>query len=384
MSTKAEAQGVCDRTALAQVSQEFAPARANVETNEIERRLLMMLRQTFDVDEIGIDDDFFELDGDSLLAAGLFARIEQEFGQTLALDVLFERPTIRLLAELLANRPAELAAPAVVTIQEGKDPQGGSAPPLFCLPGIGGNVLEFRALAAQLDPSQTVYGVPPLGLIDDQPPHASVAEMAGHVIRQMRQLQPTGPYHLVGYSLGGVIAFEVGLQLRAAGERVGLLALFDALLWTPPVSLSLPQKLKLHMRNLWHNSNAARILYLGARLRLLKERLRRRDFRRADNDFILGLKLSAASRRVAEVHWDAWRDYRPRVYDGKLTLFVAEQRPEFAFRVELSDSTLGWSRWTTHAVDVHRAPGTHLDVVRAARVQALVAQLPAIRAREPA
>jgi thioesterase domain-containing protein/acyl carrier protein len=330
-----------------------------------------MLQQSFDVEGIGIDDNFFELDGDSLLAAGLFARIEQEFGHTLALDVLFERPTIRLLAELLATGPAERVAPAVVTIQEGD----GRAP-LFCLPGIGGNVLDFHNLARQLDRGQAVYGVPPLGLNDDQTPHASIAEMAAHVVRQMRELQPRGPYYLLGYSLGGIVAFEAALQLRAGGEEVALLAMLDSMLWSPPVALSPLKKLKLHCQNLWHNSHSARLHYLGARWRLLKERIRRHDLRWTENDFVMGLNLSAASRKVARMHWDAWRDYCPGTYDGPAMLFVADQRPDFAWGDSALDSALGWSRWTTVPLEVHRAAGTHLDIIGAAGAQQLLARLP--------
>ena len=130
---------------------------------DFEIRLVKLWEHLFDFQPIGAEDDFFDLGGDSLMAAGLGAKIEQEFGHVISLDVLLERPTIRLLATLLRNPSVADLHSSVVTIQA-----GGNRPPLFCLPGIGGNVLEFRDLARQLNPELTLYGLHPAGLDDGQ------------------------------------------------------------------------------------------------------------------------------------------------------------------------------------------------------------------------
>ena len=339
-------------------------------TSEIEHRLLSILRQGFDLDTLGIDDNFFDLDGDSLVAAGLFARIEQEFGQTLSLDVLFERPTIRLLAELLENPAAVPVRSAVVTIQAGD-----SCRPLFCLPGIGGNVLEFRALANLFGPAQSLYGLPPVGLDDDQTPHRTISEMAAHAIQQIRKIQPQGPYQILGFSLGGIVAFEMAQQLRAADETTALLALLDSRLWSPPITLSTFQKLRLHWKNLLHSSNRGRLHYLRERWRLLKGRIRRGNLSQEEGDLVVGLDLSPSSRKVAEVHWQAWRSYQPRIYDGEITLFVAQQHPVLSAAVNGDSRTLGWERWTSRPVAVHPTTGTHAEILRRGELQILAAQL---------
>ncbi len=359
----------------ANLSPEPRQSASTKSTTEDEKRLLEMLRAAFNLKTIDVDDNFFELDGDSLLAAGLFARIEQEFGITLALDVLFQCPTVRLLAEMIRDSTGPVIARAVVTIQSPTVCQTAGKPPLFCLPGIGGNVLEFAEFAKALGPSQVIYGIPPLGLNDDQPPHATIEQMAAHAVRQIKELQRNGPYHIAGYSLGGVVAFEAALQLRSNGDDVELLALFDSLLWKPTTGLGMLHKCRVHWRNLRNTSGRGRLHYVTERLRLLRRRLARRDLRWSEQDIVLGLDLSAASRNVARVHWDAWRSYQPRSYDGTVTLFTAEQRPNVSPGTCPSDPTLGWSDWTQRTIRVHRVSGTHLEILRNAALMDLAARL---------
>jgi thioesterase domain-containing protein/acyl carrier protein len=349
-----------------------APADATPlrSATDIELRLMRILREGFDLRLTDPDENFFDLGGDSLLAAGFFARLEMEFGVTLSLDVLLERPTVRLLAELLGAGPQPRVRRSVVTVQSGS-----ARPPLFCLPGIGGNVLEFRRLASRLGPSQPVYGLPPVGLDDGQTPHATIEEMAAHAIAELQFVQPHGPYYLAGYSLGGVVAFEMALQLRAAGESTALLALLDSRLWSPPPVLSAWQRLMLHARTLYGSSNHGRWHYLRERARLLTNRLRRGDLRRAEDDLVEGLQLSESSRRVARVHWQAWRNYRPRVYDGLITLLVAQLHPHYADGAQDVDPTLGWARWTGKPVEVHFIKRTHAEILRMEELDVLSTRL---------
>jgi thioesterase domain-containing protein/acyl carrier protein len=337
----------------------------------IEERLSRILAEGFARDIVDPDDNFFDLGGDSILAAGFLSQVAEEFGVALPLDVLLERPTVRLLADLLRSPSEVKETPALVAIQTGQ-----SGPPLFCLPGIGGNVLEFRLLVDELGPIPPIYAVPSAGLDDHATPHESIAEMAAHVVRQMRLQQPSGPYHLVGYSLGGVVAFEVALQLRAIGETTALLAIIDAELWRPQIALSIGQRLRLHWRNLRYGTNHSRWQYARTRWRVLKERIRRKDVRSVEEDLVAGLDLSPASRKVARVHWQAWRQYEPRTYDGPITLFVAREAPSLSGREEDPlDETLGWSRWTTSKVIVHRTGCLHLDILRAKELKVLTSEL---------
>jgi amino acid adenylation domain-containing protein len=359
--------GKVDRQALGALDlQSGSPDREYTPpTDEIELKLATIWRQLFDLRRIGGCDDFFELGGDSLLAAGLCARIEQEFGQVVSPDLLLERPTIRQLASVLRHPSRETSA-SLVTIQSGR-----AGPPLFCLPGIGGNVMEFRGLAQLLGAEQLVYGFRPVGADDGHPPHTSIVEMATHNIHHMRLVQPKGPYYLAGYSLGGVVAFEMALQLRAAGETTALLALLDSRLWLPPVSLSTTQRLRLHWQNLHQGDHLGRWNYLRERARILVERIRRGNLRHQEDDVVFGLDLSPASRKLAHVHWRAWRDYQPRVLDNEITLFVAHNHPGLATATQDDDPTLGWDRWTTQPVVVTRTACRHVDLLRASGLRAM-------------
>jgi thioesterase domain-containing protein len=105
---------------------------------------------------------------------------------------------------------------------------GGSKPPLFCVHAIDGNVLVFQNLARHLDPDQPVYGLQAKGLDGKQAPHTRFEDMAADYIKEIRTVQPEGPYLLAGYSSGGVVAFEMAQQLQAQGQQVELLALIDS------------------------------------------------------------------------------------------------------------------------------------------------------------
>jgi thioesterase domain-containing protein/acyl carrier protein len=332
------------------------------------------------LDTLSIDDDFFDLGGDSLLAARLFTQIEQDFGRTLSLDLLLECSTIQALAALLQHSRPDAPSPSLVTIQQGTIQQGtahhGSAPaPLFCLPGIGGNVLEFRAMARRLGPEYTLLGLRPAGF-DGQLTHEwSVPEIAAQAIQQMRALQPRGPYYLAGYSCGGVLAFEIAQQLTDQGEKVATLALLDSDLSTTSPYLSLVARLRLHLRTLWTGADGGRWSYLRSRFRLLAERLRRGNMHHEDEDVLIGLDLSPASLEVARLHLAALRNYHPRVYNGRITLFVAQQTADASLRAGCSDPTLGWSRWTREPVEMHLAPGTHAEILQRKELQLLAHKL---------
>jgi aspartate racemase len=170
---------------------------------------------------IGIRDNFFELGGHSLLAARLIHRVGQTLGKTLPLAMLFEAPTIEQLASSLRQDWGHYWS-SLVPIQP-----AGSQPPLFCVHGVGGNVLGFYELAHSMSPDYPFYGLQSQGLDGKHPCHARISDMATHYLDEIRSVQPKGPYFLGGFSFGGLVAYEMAQQLLACGEKVGLLVLFD-------------------------------------------------------------------------------------------------------------------------------------------------------------
>jgi thioesterase domain-containing protein/acyl carrier protein len=202
------------------------------------RRLVDTWRGLLDLpaDGIGIHDTFFNLGGNSLQATQLISRIREGFGVKLHPRELFANPTLDQLAIRLdrtdhqpgpyddARRPMS----ALVPLQ----PEG-SRPPLFFVHAVGGSVAPYVALASLLGADQPFYGLEDPGLRGDERPRR-IPETAASYLRAIRAVQPVGPFHLVGWSLGGTIAVEMARQLRAGGEEVAMVVLLDTGIPTAP------------------------------------------------------------------------------------------------------------------------------------------------------
>ncbi len=183
----------------------------------IEVQLTALWQQVLGIQDISIHDNFFDLGGHSLKAAQLFFQLELVYGRQLPLATLFQAPTIAGLAAILTQENWTPPWQSLVAIQP-----AGSAPPLFMVPGVGGNVLVFAKLAKLLGSAQPVYGLQARGLDGKEAPFTSVTEMATHYVQQLKRVSPKGPYRIAGVCTGGLIAYEMAQQLQAQGEAVVL------------------------------------------------------------------------------------------------------------------------------------------------------------------
>ena len=218
---------------IAEDGADRSAAHLTLRKDDTERRLAGIWRELLGLESIGIDQDYFDLGGDSSLAVRMFAEIEKKFKVKLPLATLYEAPTIEELARVLRGEASASGWSPLVAIQ----PEG-SRPPLFCFHGAGGNVLIYRDLSRHLGSDQPLYGLQSQGLDGSGPPLSTVEDMAALYVKEIRRVQPHGPYFLGGYCGGGSIAYEVAQQLQAEGERVALLALFDTMNWSKiPVTL---------------------------------------------------------------------------------------------------------------------------------------------------
>jgi thioesterase domain-containing protein/acyl carrier protein len=190
-------------------------------------KLTEIWQELLGVDGVAVDENYFDLGGDSSLAVQLFARIETVFKIKLPLATLFEAPTIEELARVLNDQTAVPGWSPLVAIQP-----SGSRPPFFCIHGAGGNVLIYRDLARCLGSDQPFYGLQAQGLDGSCAPLTTIEDMARLYAAEIRKFQPHGPYFIGGYCMGGTLAYEVARQLRAAGEQISLLALFDTMEWS--------------------------------------------------------------------------------------------------------------------------------------------------------
>jgi amino acid adenylation domain-containing protein len=339
------ANGKLDREALPAPQDEAGSRRKSgaPPRNAVEVQLMRVWERLLGISPIGVQDNFFHLGGHSLLAVRMMERIKQVFDRDLPLDVLwYGRGTIEHLAGMLTEEEAEPLWTRSIPIK----PDGTKAP-LFCLPIAGGHLFNYENMAIYIDPERPVYGLPLQGVDGKLPPHTAMEDMAAHCIELMREIQANGPYHLVGYCSGGVLAFEMARQLQANGDAVAFLGLIDS------ASPGFGSTFK------WMLDDLVR----GKDLRLVQERFYALALS------AVGLPQLRKLKGVGESHrWALWR-YKPRPFAGRITVF----RP---VSYEYSrDPALGWTPLAGGGVDVHLIPGRHRDLVKEPGVQRLVERI---------
>jgi amino acid adenylation domain-containing protein len=218
------ANGKLDRAALPPfVPDATVASRDAAPRTATERRLAALWSELLDVEQPGIDDDFFALGGDSLTAAVLLAQTEHTTGRTIPMTLLFATPTIRAIAAAL-DAPADDDGSSLVVLQN-----GGAKAPLFLAHGVSGMLLRYAPLVRRLDPEQPVYGLRPApALVADAHRGLRIEHLAARYVDDILARQPQGPYRLAGFCFGGVVVVEIAHQLEARGHRVEMVALFDA------------------------------------------------------------------------------------------------------------------------------------------------------------
>jgi thioesterase domain-containing protein/acyl carrier protein len=314
------------------------------------------------VEQVGITDNFFDLGGDSLLAARLVSRAEEILGVELPLSALYCCPTIEHLAEGLRSGPRSAGSSRLVAIQS-----GGARPPFFCVPGAhsGNSVLlgyapHFIRLARRLGPQQPFYS-----FCFEYPAGAAAAaltveQLAECLLPDVRAVQPSGPYLLGGWSFGGLVAVEMARQLRRQGAAVALLALFDTAGPGYPASRPWAGRLEEHLRRMRPLGLARGCAYAlsrlagGARCALLRARraLGRLLGRGKRNPWARVMRLETAYL------------FGLARCPGRLTLFVGtETLAEAAAEVDVvADPCLGWEAVAEEGVDTHTVRGGHLTL----------------------
>jgi len=333
----------------------------------VELQLTKILSEILEIQPIGVRDNFFDdLGGNSMLTVRLSRQIEKRFGKALPLVTLLEVATVEQLASLLRQSEWPMPWSSLVAIQP-----AGSKPPFFCIGGAGGDTFYFHNLSNHLGLDQPVYGLQAQGLDGKQAPHTRIEDMAAHYIKEMRTLQPEGPYLLGGHSAGGVVAFEMAQQLQIQGQKVDLLALFDPS--TPEVMNYIPpfrDKASSVLINLIEFEPKKKLTYV---LRSLEYHVKNIGKKIASRVSLLSLHplpqdlggpefLTREIRLMFKVQEQAVRDYLPKVYQGPITLFKATDQP-ILNATELAISRryplLGWDKLAAGAVEVHEVPGNH-------------------------
>ncbi|MES2824540.1 MAG: type I polyketide synthase [Pseudomonadota bacterium] len=213
--------------------EKIQPARQNVKQhalksapgNDTERKLVSILAEIFNLspEAIGVDDDFFELGGNSQQVMLFIGKIKEQFGQMLPPAILFTAPNIVALAKLILSGNST-AFDILIPMQTEGDKQ-----PIFAMPGAGGSVISLQPLSQALGKKQPFYGLQAVGFDGDKSPLDSIEKMATANIAALKTVQASGPYTFVGYSNGGVVAFEMARMLLEQNEKIASLILLDSL-----------------------------------------------------------------------------------------------------------------------------------------------------------
>ena len=290
------------------------------------RRLARIWQDLLGVKSIGLDQNYFDLGGDSPLAVQLFAQIEKAFKVKLPLATLFEAPTIEELAQILRREASAPRWSALVAIQP-----DGSRPVFFCVHGAGGNVLIYRDLSQNLGSDQPFYGLQSPGLDGSRPPLTRIEDMAELYVKEIRAVQPYGPYFLGGYCMGGTIAYEMAQQLRAQGEQVALLALFDTMNWYKVPFPSIwgkgyhaGQRLLFHAANFFKLDSAGKAKFFWEKVKVFRTRI---PVWRGKllSKFVKNSPAAKSKSRVLGQIWAlndlAGINYAPQPYPGVITDF---------------------------------------------------------------
>jgi len=323
---------------------------------DVEKQVAEIWEELMGIEKISIFDNFFRLGGRSLVAVQIMARIEKVTGIRLPLATLFEHSTIEKLALRLNVDAKSITWESLVPIK----PQG-SKMPIYIVHGAGLNVLLFNALAMNMDEEQPVYGLQAKGLNGIDEPLDVMEEIAANYIAEIIAQNPTGPYALAGYSLGGTIAYEMAHQLMAMGKQVKMLAVFDTYakqtdIFDPPVKRTFNRIRLVGMK------------FFNSLLLLAQDPKRTFEY-----------KTTLAKRRIIRLYWKlkgkdqkqegffaydneideasakAKRNYYQKPLDIKVDLFRAKKRTFYMDDYEY----MGWREFALKGVNVHDIPGEH-------------------------
>ena len=361
--------GKIDRRALPEPAPVLRQGKEPVQPlNEVERRLAAIWSSVLGLETIDKTAEFFGLGGHSLLAARLLARIEAEFGQRLSLLALFNAPTIEAQAKLLMDsKQREYDFRQVVRLQS-----TGTQSPLIAIHNTGVYYYNLSKLLGVDQPLTALQLFDPSIKRESFP--QTTEEIAAEYVQLIQTFQPNGPYKLIGWCAGGVLAFEVARQLVAAGQKVALLAMIDA--WAPG-----------HNRRLsrWHAALADysyrwQLIAADWRRVMTREQSLASFFaQRTLVKKIVGVlqpkpvavptPTPFEARELSAENYDQWllgyleeteRHYEPKIYLGKITLLCSAQEPHGWFL----DPQMGWGNFAAEGVDVAVIDGDHFTMFK--------------------
>ncbi len=337
-------------------------------TTPLQKQLAEIWKSVLGISKVGIQDHFFELGGHSLLAVRLCSEIENQIGKRIPLQTLFQAPTIEKLSQEIESGKTPEDFQSLIEIQA-----GGEKPPLFFIHVLGAGLHFCRPLIKYLGENQPVYGLSVHLLGGRLPTPNRVEDLAAHYVKEMRLIQPEGPYLLAGISFGGMVAYEMARQLLESGEKTAFLTLLDTVGPGAVKSASAGSRASAHWESLMDEGPAYILNKLKWRMKRLQRSFQLVGFRirRVYLDLYEKTErpLNAGLRdfRARSYNKDAMERYVPRPYDGSVVLFRSHERI-LGVGVEV-DPELGWGKLAKAGIEVFEAPSGHLGMLREPHVR---------------
>lgn len=352
--------------------------------NDVEARLAALWEELLGVREVGPGQSWFDLGGNSLLALRLFTRASRQFGCDLPVATLFTGATVRAMADaVLAQRedaspsPSSSSSGSVVPLQP-----DGPLPPLFLVHAGDRGVMGYVSLVRRLGSEQPTYGVRDVGERLSRP----LARIAGEHVAAIRGVQPRGPYAIAGLSFGGMVAYEMAVQLQAAGETVSFVGLLDT------IAPDIIQELQVRDDEMLVGLATEQAEKWGWVFSLPPESLHGLALREKTRRVIDALRAQGpvpewyGPEQLEGAFQGVWarvesgRGYVPGRFRGTVTLFragtpAAYRDALFAARTPEEERALGWEAHVDGEVEVHTLPGTHVTLAAEPHVAALAERM---------
>lgn len=296
------------------------------------------------------DDNFFDLGGDPSLAVKLFDEIAQACGRELPPLLIYHAPTIAALASIM-NQASLPNFSSLVPLKAGEE-----EPPIFIAHGLGGSVMEFFGLVKKIQTRHPIFGMQSLAADGADVSFDRIEDMARSYIEAIQQRQPDGPYVLIGYSLGGLVALEMAQRLSKMGKKIRLLIMLDAY---PHESFLPPWQRACHVARLvkHHASILRQLPFWQALSYLLRPAERVLRAPRKDAEALVRGRFTGPLRRVRDSAYQALTKYQPSHYSGKIRFVKAATESVFPV-----NPTAVWSRWVND-FDVETVPGDHYAMI---------------------
>jgi amino acid adenylation domain-containing protein len=319
-----------------------------------EETLVDIWKEILNINKVGTRDNFFEIGGHSLIGVRMFIEIEKRLGVKLNLQSLFKSPTIEDLSKVIDKEESSIEWKPLVTLQ----PEG-ERTPLFCIHMHNGNIYRWKVLQKYLPADQPIYAIQPKGLDEKQKPHRTIEEMASYYVDVIRKVQPQGPYNLAGLCFGGMVIFEMALQLQKEGEKVAIAAMVNNY---APLENQSYYRMRKEFEGFLKMGWGEKLNYAFQKNLNIGKKIKNKALnilnKASDNKEIISNPMQEDIRFI---HTVALMNYNPKQkYNGDLFIIRTGGPVEDA---EFYDEILGWKRLVTGKVEIVQVEGSDNDTI---------------------